>query len=141
MLSAPWAPEQPGRVRRHARFLDKGFAVETPGRQLGTDLVAVLVGVVGCQRCCVLADGFTELGDLVEGDHSGPRSGRGLLVQHLGFVDQDWSRAARAIVAEDADPWDETNWPAANPEAKNDPSKENAFRQYRLNQWVQQAHR
>ncbi|MBB5154971.1 terminase large subunit domain-containing protein [Saccharopolyspora phatthalungensis] len=60
-------------------------------------------------------------------------------------------------VPEDADPWDERNWPKANPalgdflsirslrqeaeEAKNDPSKENAFRQYRLNQWVQQAHR
>lgn len=55
------------------------------------------------------------------------------------------------------DPWDESNWPLANPalgdflsirslrqeaeEAKNDPSKENAFRQYRLNQWVQQSHR
>ncbi|MEU4254365.1 terminase TerL endonuclease subunit [Amycolatopsis sp. NPDC026612] len=26
-------------------------------------------------------------------------------------------------------------------EAQNDPSKENSFRQYRLNQWVQQAHR
>jgi phage terminase large subunit-like protein len=57
----------------------------------------------------------------------------------------------------DADPWDEANWLLANPalgdflsvrslrqeaaEAQNDPSKENAFRQYRLNQWVQQAHR
>ncbi|MFE0021919.1 terminase large subunit [Amycolatopsis sp. NPDC059021] len=60
-------------------------------------------------------------------------------------------------VPEDADPWDEKNWPLANPalgdflsirslrqeaaEARNDPSKENSFRQYRLNQWVQQAHR
>lgn len=58
---------------------------------------------------------------------------------------------------EDADPWDEDNWVHANPalgqflsiralrqeaqEARNDPSKENAFRQFRLNQWVQQAHR
>jgi phage terminase large subunit-like protein len=57
----------------------------------------------------------------------------------------------------DADPWDERNWYYANPalgqflsiealrdeaiEAKNDPSKENAFRQFRLNQWVGQAHR
>ncbi|MGQ0774561.1 MAG: terminase large subunit [Pseudonocardiales bacterium] len=57
----------------------------------------------------------------------------------------------------DADPWDEENWLYANPalddylsrsalrdeaiEAKNDPSKENAFRQFRLNQWVQQATR
>lgn len=58
---------------------------------------------------------------------------------------------------DDADPWDETNWAVANPalgdflsiealreeavEARNDPSKENSFRQYRLNQWVQQATR
>jgi phage terminase large subunit-like protein len=57
----------------------------------------------------------------------------------------------------DADPWDEKNWYYPNPalgqflsiqslrdeaiEAKNDPSKENAFRQFRLNQWVGQAHR
>lgn len=57
----------------------------------------------------------------------------------------------------DADPWDEKNWPYANPalgsflsaqalrdeaiEARNDPAKENAFRQFRLNQWVSQAHR
>lgn len=60
-------------------------------------------------------------------------------------------------VPEDADPWDESLWPLANPalgdflslkalqeealEARNDPTKENAFRQYRLNQWVQQATR
>ncbi len=57
----------------------------------------------------------------------------------------------------DADPWDENNWHIANPalgdflsltslqdeaqEAKNDPSKENAFRQFRLNQWVSQSTR
>lgn len=55
----------------------------------------------------------------------------------------------------EADPWDEANWGHANPalgqflslqalrdealEAKNDPSKENSFRQYRLAQWVRQA--
>lgn len=60
-------------------------------------------------------------------------------------------------VADDADPWDESLWPLANPalgtflslqslrdeavEAKNDPSKENSFRQYRLNQWVSQSTR
>jgi phage terminase large subunit-like protein len=54
-----------------------------------------------------------------------------------------------------ADPWNENNWHDANPalgsylniqalrdeaaEAKNDPSKENAFRQFRLNQWVSQS--
>lgn len=57
----------------------------------------------------------------------------------------------------DADPWDETNWDFANPalgdflsrdalrdeaaEAKSDPLRENAFRQFRLNQWVSQATR
>lgn len=57
----------------------------------------------------------------------------------------------------DADPWDEKNWRDANPalgtflsiqalrdeatEARNDPGKENAFRQFRLNQWVSQSSR
>jgi len=57
----------------------------------------------------------------------------------------------------EADPWDESNWAYANPalgdylsvetlrqeaeEARNDPRAENAFRQYRLNQWVQQTTR
>lgn len=57
----------------------------------------------------------------------------------------------------DADPWDESLWHLANPalgeflsmqslrdeamEAKNDVSKENAFRQFRLNQWQSQSSR
>lgn len=57
----------------------------------------------------------------------------------------------------DADPWDEKNWYHANPalgdflsleamrrealEAKNDPAAENSFRQFRLNQWVNQTSR
>lgn len=64
----------------------------------------------------------------------------------------------------EADPWDEANWLYANPalprypgdpegflslqalrdealEARNNPAKENAFRQFRLNQWVQQVTR
>lgn len=57
----------------------------------------------------------------------------------------------------DADPWDEANWSEPNPalgsflsldalreealEARNQPSKENAFRQFRLNQRVQQSTR
>lgn len=57
----------------------------------------------------------------------------------------------------DADPFDEANWYHANPalgdflslsgmreaalEAKSDPGSENAFRQFRLNQWVQQTTR
>lgn len=57
----------------------------------------------------------------------------------------------------DADPWDEKNWHIPNPalgqflslqslrdeakEAQNDPGKENAFRQFRLNQWVSQSTR
>jgi phage terminase large subunit-like protein len=55
----------------------------------------------------------------------------------------------------DADPWDEANWYHSNPalgdflsieslreeaqEARNDPAKENGFRQFRLNQWVSQS--
>ena len=58
---------------------------------------------------------------------------------------------------DDADPWDEKNWFHANPalgdflsmealrqealEAQNDPATENAFRQFRLNQWVRQTTR
>lgn len=58
---------------------------------------------------------------------------------------------------EDADPFDEANWYYANPglgdfksvesmrmeaqEARNDPTKENGFRQFQLNQWVNQATR
>jgi phage terminase large subunit-like protein len=57
----------------------------------------------------------------------------------------------------EADPFDEKNWPHANPalgdflsieamrkealEAKNDPAAENSFRQFKLNQWVNQATR
>ncbi|MFD8496326.1 terminase large subunit [Amycolatopsis sp. NPDC059657] len=57
----------------------------------------------------------------------------------------------------DADPWDESGWKFANPalgeflswqalreeaqEARNDPAKENSFRQYRLAQWVRQKFR
>lgn len=57
----------------------------------------------------------------------------------------------------EADPWDEDNWRQPNPalgeflslqslrdeamEARSDPSKENAFRQFRLNQWVSQSTR
>lgn len=58
---------------------------------------------------------------------------------------------------EEADPWDEKNWHYANPAlgeflniatlraeaaaARQDPTKENSFRQYRLSQWVQAASR
>lgn len=57
----------------------------------------------------------------------------------------------------DANPWDERLWRHANPalgtflsvqalreealEARNDPRKENSFRQFRLNQWVSQSTR
>lgn len=60
-------------------------------------------------------------------------------------------------IPRDADIFDEKNWPQSNPalgefksiesmrrraiEAKNDPSKENAFRQFQGNQWVQQVTR
>lgn len=57
----------------------------------------------------------------------------------------------------DADPWDETGWAFPNPalgdflslaamreealEARNNPAQENAFRQFKLNQWVSQSSR
>jgi phage terminase large subunit-like protein len=60
-------------------------------------------------------------------------------------------------VPADADPWNERNWKLGNPalgdflslqvlreeavEAKNDRTKENKFRQFRLSQWVQQTTR
>lgn len=77
-------------------------------------------------------------------------------------VAEDPERARHVFVyirkmPDDADPWDESLWHLANPalgsflsiqalrdeatEAQNDPSKENSFRQYRLNQWVSQSTR
>ncbi len=77
-------------------------------------------------------------------------------------IAEDPDRAPHVFVycrnlAEDADPWDENNWKFSNPalgqflslqalrdeatEAKADPTKENAFRQFRLNQWVSQSTR
>lgn len=77
-------------------------------------------------------------------------------------IAEDPSRAPHRFVyirntPADADPWDESNWVWANPalgdflsiqalrdealEAQNDPTKENGFRQFRLNQWVQQLTR
>lgn len=60
-------------------------------------------------------------------------------------------------VPREADPWDEENWKLGNPalgdflsiqvlrdeaiEAQNDRTKENSFRQFRLNQWVSQITR
>jgi phage terminase large subunit-like protein len=77
-------------------------------------------------------------------------------------VSEDPSRAPHVFVyirnmPVEADPWDEANWWHPNPalgdflslekmreqalEAKNDPSSENSFRQFKLNQWVSQASR
>lgn len=77
-------------------------------------------------------------------------------------VDEDWRLDQSRFVYirnldETADPFDEKNWSKPNPalgdflsvntlrdearEAQNDPSKENAFRQFRANQWVSQATR
>ena len=82
-------------------------------------------------------------------------------VENLKIID-DPDRAPHVLAyirntPRDADPWDEKNWYHANPalgsflsiqalrdeaiEARNDPGKENAFRQFRLNQWVSQSHR
>lgn len=77
-------------------------------------------------------------------------------------IAEDPSRAPHIFVyirnlPADANPWDESLWHLANPalgeflsmqalrdeaqEAMNDPAKENAFRQFRLNQWQSQASR
>lgn len=77
-------------------------------------------------------------------------------------VAEDPARAPHVLVyarntPADADVWDEATWSHANPalgefldiralreeatEARNDPAAENAFRQYRLNQWVSQVTR
>lgn len=77
-------------------------------------------------------------------------------------IAEDPSRAPHVFVymrnlPMDADPFDESNWTHANPalgtflsiqalrdealEARNDPAKEHAFRQFRLNQWVSVATR
>jgi len=71
-----------------------------------------------------------------------------------GVVDDPSYFAYIRNTPKDADPWDEANWYDANPalgdflsletlrqealEARSKPSEENSFRQYRLNQWVQQ---
>lgn len=91
-----------------------------------------------------------------------PQSWCGRMHDEMVKVAENPSRAPHQYVLlrntpDDADPWDEANWRHANPalgdflsihalrdealEAKNDPSKENAFRQYRLAQWVRQATR
>jgi hypothetical protein len=77
-------------------------------------------------------------------------------------IDDDGSRAPHVFVflrntPEGADPFDEANWAYANPalddflsreamradalEARNNPSAENSFLQFRLNRWVRQASR
>lgn len=84
--------------------------------------------------------------------------------EHLEMerVAQDPDRAPHIFVyirnvPRDADPWDESLWPLGNPalgsfkrwesmrqeaqEAKENRRKENSFRQFQLNQWVQQATR
>lgn len=85
-------------------------------------------------------------------------------VEHaeMAKIDEEPERAPHVFVfmrntPPKADPFDEAGWKHANPalgeflsvqalrdealEARNDPAKENAFRQFRLNQWVQQATR
>lgn len=79
------------------------------------------------------------------------------LSEEMARVREDPDRASHVLVFQrnaprDADPWDERVWELANPalgsflnvsvlreeaaEAKADPARELAFRQFRLNQWV-----
>lgn len=91
-----------------------------------------------------------------------PASWCGRMHDEMLKVSDDPARAPHVHVflrntPPDADPWDETNWAHPNPalgeflslralrdealEAKNDPAKENSWRQYRLAQWVRQKFR
>lgn len=91
-----------------------------------------------------------------------PASWCGKMHDEMAKVDEDPERAPHIFVylrntPDDADPFDESHWAHANPalgdflslsalrqealEAKNDPAKENSFRQYRLAQWVRQTFR
>lgn len=91
-----------------------------------------------------------------------PASWCGLMHDEMLKVADDPARAPHQLaylrnLDPDADPWDERNWTFPNPalgdflslsalrdeaiEAKNDPAKENAFRQFRLAQWVRQQFR
>jgi phage terminase large subunit-like protein len=91
-----------------------------------------------------------------------PSSWCGQMHDEMERVEEDPTRAPHTHVflrntPPDADPWNEKNWAHANPalgeflsiqalreealEARNDPLKENAFRQYRLAQWVRQRFR
>jgi phage terminase large subunit-like protein len=89
-----------------------------------------------------------------------PEGWCGRMHKEMVKIAEDPARAPHQLVylrntPADADPWDETNWYHANPalgdflsiqalrdealEARNDPEKENSFRQFRLAQWVRQA--
>jgi phage terminase large subunit-like protein len=91
-----------------------------------------------------------------------PSSFGASLIDEAEKIQEDPSRAPHVFayvrkLAQDADPWDEKNWEEPNPalgsflslealrqdalEAQNEPAKENAFRQFRLNQRVQQSTR
>lgn len=91
-----------------------------------------------------------------------PEGFAGTMHKEMERVAEDPARASHVFVymrntPKDADPFDESHWAYANPalgdflslegmrkqalEARNDPTKENGFRQFKLNQWVSQAFR
>jgi phage terminase large subunit-like protein len=91
-----------------------------------------------------------------------PQSWCGKMHDEMVKIDEAPERAPHIFVylrntPIDADPFDESGWAHANPalgdflslealrdealEARNDPAKENSFRQYRLAQWVRQQFR
>lgn len=101
---------------------------------------------------------------MVAATTAGTRSTKFALEMHEEMlrVAEDPNRAPHMFayirsVPVEADPWDETLWELGNPalgdflsinamreealEAKNNPAQENAFRQFRLNQWVSQTSR
>lgn len=99
---------------------------------------------------------------LITTETNRPHSFGAEMIDELEKVQESPSRAPHIFAyvrktPREANPWDEKTWPLANPalgsflsveafrqealEAKNDPTKENSFRQYRLNQRVQQETR
>ncbi|MGH2793651.1 MAG: terminase large subunit [Actinomycetota bacterium] len=99
---------------------------------------------------------------LVTTETNDPESFGAQTIDEAEKIAEDPSRSPHSFAfvrktPREADPWDENNWPLANPalgtflsieslrqealDARNDPTKENEFRQYRLNQRVQQVTR
>jgi phage terminase large subunit-like protein len=131
-----------------------GSVIDEVLTQASADLWEALRTAQG-KRPESLLIGFTTAGN-------DPSSFAAKLHEEMEKIVEDPSRAPHVFAylrntPKEADPFDEKNWFHANPalgkflsietvrqealEARNDPTRENAFRQFRLNQWVQQVTR